>query len=98
MPRTTADNTKEIEDLKAKQTDQDVRNVKIDLILEALQKQQESFELVIKQFGDVVADMRTAITKLQDKQDFTWKVIGAVGSVLLVVLGTIIGQFVHFHP
>ncbi len=75
-----------------------MRNVKIDLILEALSKQQESFELVIKQFGEVVTDVLTAITRLQDKQDFTWKVISVVGSIILVTIGAIIGQFVHFHP
>jgi hypothetical protein len=61
------------------------------------QKQQESFELAIKQFAEVVTDVRTAITRLQDKQDFTWKVIGVVGSLILVTIGAIIGQFVHFH-
>ncbi len=98
MPRTTAENSKDIDELKTRQADQDVRNVKIDLILEELSKQQESFELVIKQFGEVVTDVRTAITRLQDKQDFTWKVVGIVGSLILVTIGAIIGRFVHFHP
>jgi len=97
-PRTTAENSKDIDELKTRQADQDVRNIKIDLILEAVQKQQDSFELVIKQFAEVVTDVRTAITRLQDKQDFTWKVIGIVGSLILVTIGAIIGQFVHFHP
>ena len=97
-PRTTAENSKDIDELKTRQADQAVRNVKIDLILDSLQKQQESFELVIKQFSEVDTDVRTAITRLLLRQDFTWKVIGAVGSIILVIIGAIIGQFVHFHP
>jgi hypothetical protein len=97
-PRTTAENTKEIEELKTKQVEQDVRNAKIDLILETLVKQQELFEKAVTQFGTTVTSMQLAITRLEDRQGVTWKVIGVVGSVIMLIAGTILGQYVHFYP
>jgi hypothetical protein len=57
-----------------------------------------SFEAATKQFQGVVENMNIAIVKLQDKTSFQWKVFGVIGGILLVLLGAVIGQFVHFKP
>lgn len=98
MPRTTAENTTDIEALQSWQALQNQRNVKIDAILEQLTKQGERFELAIKQFQDALNDNKLVVQRVQDRQDYLQKVIYVVGSVLMLTLGVFLGQIVHFKP
>ncbi len=95
MPETT---TKDIEELRAFKAAQDVRNMKVDMILETLSKQSVSFELALTQFQQVVTDNKIAITRVQDKATVTERVISVVGGLLILIAGSIIGQFIHFKP
>ena len=93
-----AQTTKDIDELRLFRTEQCVHNTKVDMILEQVVKQGQSFETALQQFQSVVTTTNTAITRLQDKVSITEKVVNVVGGILLLVAGSVLGQFIHFRP
>ena len=78
--------------------EQHIHNTKVDMILEQVIKQGQSFEMALQQFQSVVTTTNTAIIRLQDKVSVTEKVVNVVGSIVLLVAGSVLGQFIHFKP
>jgi hypothetical protein len=98
MPRTTAENTTDIQALQSWQALQNVRNVQVDMILEELKEQGKTLQTVVKQFETALNDGKLVTQRLEQKTDYIQRTVYVVGSILMLTLGTVIGQFIHFHP
>ncbi len=98
MPKTLPELSKDVADIQTRMGEKDVRDAKIDNLLEIAIKQSEKFETAVTQFQDALTSHRIALDRVQYRVDSWWKVLGVLGSILLVALGTVLGQVVHFHP
>lgn len=74
-----------------KLNEHDVHFAKIDMVLENLTRQSETFETAVKQF-------QVAITQLQSQADYRGKALSIVGSIVMLIAGVFAGQFIHIHP
>jgi hypothetical protein len=97
--KTNAELARDVEAIKVKQDKQDVLHAKIDVILEAVVGQSGKFERALEQFQSVVTNTQITLARVQERVSFQWKVIAGAGGIALVVLGAILGQYLHFlHP
>ena len=98
MPRTTAENTTDIQVLQSWQALQNVRNGQVDMILEELKEQGKQFQTCIKLFETALTDNKLATAKLEQRTDYIQRTVYVVGSILMLTLGVFLGQIVHFKP
>ncbi len=85
-------------DLRDRVTQQEIQQARIDSVIKLLTEQLAQFTSAMNDFQQTAQEMRIAITKLESNTLYTTRAMGVVGAVVMLIIGAIIGQYVHIHP
>jgi predicted nucleic acid-binding Zn-ribbon protein len=88
----------DIDRLRDRADAQDVKYAKVESAIETLVKQGEQLGQSIKDFTTAIQGINLTLTEFKGQNTNTNRAVTAVVSVILLIVGSIAGQFIHFHP